>query len=189
MMSVETGKNEQVASDCAPPPYIAEETIRRRVRELGREITEELRCRCSDESPLVFISVLKGAFMFTADLVRHVDLPLEVEFVGASSYGNARTSSGEVSIAYGSWDKLTNRVVVVVEDVADSGRTLNTITDMARKHGASHVFTVVLLSKPDTSVRADFTGFRIDGRYVVGYGLDDAGRWRNLPYVGYIDEE
>ena len=117
-----------------------------------------------------------------------MDLPIEMEFVGASSYGAGRVSSGTVEIAYGSWKSLQNREILVVEDVADSGTTLGAITRLARENGARGVRTVVLLSKPGADFVADYTGFHIDSRFVVGYGLDDNGRWRNLPYIGYVGE-
>jgi hypoxanthine phosphoribosyltransferase len=165
---------------------IPEAVIRERVRALGEEITERYLAEGADRE-LVVMGVLKGAFMFVADLVREIDLPMIVDFVGASSYGDGRSSCGEVHLNPGSWVEVKGRDVLVVEDVLDTGNTLKAVVAALESHGARSVRTVALLRKPGAKVAPDFVGFEIDGRWVIGYGLDDAGKWRHLPYVGHVD--
>lgn len=169
-----------------PPVLIGEAAIRERVRALGREITAHYAARDAD-GELIVLGVLKGAFMFVADLVREMDVPMVVDFVRVSSYGDGRTSTGSVEFAPGPWPQVSGRDVLVVEDVLDTGRTLAVIRSAMESQGARNVRTVALLRKPGANVSVDHVGFDIDGRFVIGYGLDDAGRWRQLPYVGYVD--
>lgn len=168
-------------ADTMPPVLLSEETIQRRIRELGAQITHDYEGR----DPVV-MGVLVGAFVFMADLVRSIRLPVHVEFVRASSYGNNRHSSGDVRLTPGSWDEITGRDVLVVEDVLDTGRTLAAVIAALGRHGARSIRSVVLLRKPQTLVGADYVGFDIDRHFVVGYGLDDGGKWRHLPYIGYV---
>jgi len=161
--------------------------ISARVRALGEEISRDYRARAGD-GPLVVLGVLRGAFMFVADLVRQIDVPMIVDFVRAGSYGDGRDSSGEVLLELGSWPDLDGRDVLVVEDVVDTGRTLQAILAAARAGNANSIRTVALLRKPGALVELDYVGFDIDRRFVVGYGLDDAGKWRHLPYVGYVED-
>jgi hypoxanthine phosphoribosyltransferase len=174
------------ARDGYPPVLVAEEAIRERVRSLGSEITEYYAKHVTN-GDLIVLGVLKGAFMFLADLVRYIDMSLVVDFVAASSYGEKRTSSGAVRLAPSSWPEAKGRDVLIVEDVLDTGRTLQAIVAAVKPSGARTVRTVALLRKPGAHIRPDHVGFDIDDRFVVGYGLDDAGRWRHLPYIGYIE--
>lgn len=169
-----------------PPVLIPEAAIRQRVRALGREITDYYAAEATN-GELIVLGVLQGAFMFVADLVRQIDVPLVVDFVLASSYGEKRTSSGAVHLAPGSWPEVNGRDVLIVEDVLDTGRTLEAIVAAMRSSGARTVRSVALLRKPGARIPLDHVGFDIDNRFVIGYGLDDAGRWRHLPYVGYVD--
>mgnify|MGYP003961559977 CR=1 FL=1 len=159
--------------------------IQERVRELGARIKDDL---SHSDDVLIVLSVLKGSFMFVADLVRAMDVPMLVEFVRASSYGLERVSSGSVHVWENSWDDLTGRDVLVVEDIADTGRTLQAVIETARNHGARSVSTVVLLRKAGSSVNPNYVGFDIGDEFVVGYGLDDAELWRNLPWIGIVGE-
>jgi hypoxanthine phosphoribosyltransferase len=161
--------------------------IARRVRELGAEISE----RFSDlEQPLVLVIVLKGGIVFAADLMRCLTIPAEVEFVRASSYGNGTVSSGEVAFAHLVEGPLTGRDVLVVEDIVDSGRTLHLILKRLRRSHPASLHLVTLLDRPArraVSIDIDFTGFTIPDRFVVGYGLDYAGRYRELPDIRTLD--
>jgi hypoxanthine phosphoribosyltransferase len=165
------------------------EQVERRVKELGAEITLDYQGR----TPVV-IGVLTGAFMFVADLVRAIDLPVEVDFVRASSYGAARVSSGSVQLTPPTaLDWVSDRDVIFAEDILETGETLKAVHELARTHGARTVRTAVLLRKPvDAPILAEriepeYVGFDIERRFVVGYGLDDDGKWRHLPYVGTVD--
>jgi len=164
-----------------PPVLIPEDVLQARIAELGAQLTCEYRgCH-----PLM-LGVLVGSFMFMADLVRRIDLPVRVDFVRASSYGSTRTSSGQVELLPGPWHDLAGRDVLIVEDVLDTGRTLGAVVNAARENAARSVHTVVLLRKPGACVNVDYVGFDIESRFVVGYGLDDGGSWRQLPYIGYV---
>ena len=161
--------------------------IARRVRELGAEISE----RFSDlEQPLVLVIVLKGGIVFAADLMRSLTIPVEVEFVRASSYGNGTTSSGQVAFSHLVEGPLAGRDLLVVEDIIDSGRTLQLILKRLHRSRPASLQLVTLLDR--TARRAvqidiDFTGFSIPDRFVIGYGLDYAGRYRELPDIRTLD--
>lgn len=164
---------------------ISREEIQSRVRELAEQITRDYRDR-----DLVMVGVLKGAFVFLADLARHVDLPLEVDFVAVSSYGKDTKSSGVVRIIKDIDLDIRGRDVILVEDIVDTGLTLSYITDMLRQREPSSLEICALLNKPqarkvDLEVR--YSGFDIPMLFVVGYGLDYAERYRHLPYVGVLE--
>ena len=171
-----------------PPVLIPESRIARRVRELGATITRDIVSGNGRDAETVVLSVLKGSFIFAADLIRSLEMDVTVEFVHARSYGLARVSGGSVDVPYESWDDLSGKNVLIIEDVADTGRTLRAIVELARESKARSVATAVLLRKKSTPFEPDYVGFEIDDVYVVGYGLDDAEKMRNLPYVGFIDE-
>src|SRR3954469_13726922 len=168
----------------APPPEIllSEQQIQKRVVELAAEIRRDL----PDDVHLV--AVLKGAFMFLSDLVRHMSGPVTLDFMGVSSYAKARTSSGEVRLLKDLDSALDGRHVVIVEDIVDTGLTLTYLQEILRARGPKSLKTACLLSKPSrrkVDVPVDYVGFTIEDRFVVGYGLDHAGQYRNLPYIGY----
>ena len=163
---------------------IDRETIARRVQEMGRQITEDY----SKKSlrPLVVISILKGAIPFTADLIRAIDRPLRLETMVASSYGSGTVSSGKLNIKYRSFDDLSGCDVILVDDIIDSGHTLaaikNTIADF---HPAS-VATCCFLSKPErreVEMAVDYLGLEVPDKFVIGYGLDFDGQYRELPDI------
>lgn len=168
-----------------PRVLLSEDAIRRRVAELGARITEDYRGR-----DLVLVCLLKGAVVFHADLCRAVGLPLRVEFLRAASYGSGTATSGRVRIDEVDGIELAGSDVVVVEDIVDSGLTLAAILDWLRDRGARSVEVCALLWKErgvDHPFQVRYIGFRIEDRFVVGYGLDHAELYRNLPYVALLE--
>jgi len=163
-----------------------EQSIARRIREMGEEISEDYRGRS-----LVLIGVLRGALVFLSDLSRAIDIPHSFDMVGASSYGTGTKSSGRVQITKDVEVALRGRDVLIVEDIYDSGRTLVAIRDLLRVHRPSSIRIAAFLYKQDVSFRAaevtlDYYGFRIPNKFVVGYGLDYAEFYRHLPYIGVL---
>lgn len=166
---------------------ITEEELRERVRTLGEEITKEYEGR----EPL-FLGVLKGCFIFMADLIRATGLKGDVEFIAVSSYGAGTRSSGAVQITHDLQQDITGRDIIVVEDILDSGNTLHFLMDYFMTKGARSVRIATLLDKPSRrtkAVTADFVGFRVPDAFVVGYGLDYNQKYRNLPYIGVLRPE
>jgi len=166
---------------------VEEVALQARVAELGAEISADYRDR-----DLLLIGVLKGAIFFMADLMRQIDLPSEVDFMAISSYGAGVDSSGVVRILKDLDMPIENRNVVIVEDIVDSGLTLSyLLRNLEARHPAS-VEICALLTKPDrreNDVECRYVGFEIPNRFVIGYGLDFAERYRNLPYIGVLREE
>ncbi len=165
----------------------SEEQIRTRVQELGDELYEEFR----DKDPL-FVGVLKGCFLFMADLIRACPIKSEIEFIAVSSYGNELASSGNVQITRDLQHDITGRDLIVVEDILDSGNTLYFLTNYFRAKGANSVTIVTLLDKParrEKPIHADYVGFETPDEFVVGYGLDFRQQYRNVPYIGVLKPE
>ena len=164
-------------------PMISSRRIARRVQELGREISANY----GDlDQPLVLVVILKGAAVFAADLLRSLSIPAELEFVRASSYGGGTSSSGKVRFAHMVDGPLTGRHLLLVEDIVDSGRTIKLIMRKLRSHRPASVRLAALLDRParrEEPVDIDFTGFVIPDRFVIGYGLDYAGLYRELPAI------
>ena len=161
------------------------EQIAVRVRELGEEITRDYTGR-----PLVLISVLKGSFVFTADLMRTIPLPLRTDFLGTRSYGEGTESSGVVQITQDLSRPIEGEDVVIVEDIVDTGLTLSHLLDLLRTRRPASLRVCALLHKPSRSrvqVKVDYLGFTIEDKFVVGYGLDWAERHRNLPFIGIVE--
>ena len=160
------------------------QAIQRRVAELGAQIQRD-----HEGKDLVLIGVLKGAFVFVADLARAIDLPLSIDFVGLSSYGEATESSGVVKITSDLTRPIEGKHVVVVEDIIDTGLTMRYLLDnLATRHPAS-VRICTLLHKPSrvrTLIPIEYLGFTIPDLFVVGYGLDEGERYRNLPFIGIL---
>ena len=164
---------------------VGEDELQERIRELGKEITADYEGR-----PPLLVGVLKGAFVFMSDLSRAIDLPVEFDFMAVSSYGSATRSSGVVRILKDLDLDLTDRHVLIVEDIVDSGLTLSwLLRNLATRHPRS-LRVCALMRKPD-AVRDDvdiaYVGFDIPNEFVVGYGLDYAERYRDLPYIGTLD--
>lgn len=165
----------------------SEEVIQKKVQELGAAVSREYAGR----NPLV-ICVLKGAFIFMADLSKNITIPIELDFMAVSSYGNSTRSSGEVKIIKDLDTSVDGRDVIIVEDIIDSGLTLSYLIDVLERRNALSVSVVALFDKPGrrtVDLQADYTGFTIPDAFVVGYGLDYAEKYRNLPYVGVLKPE
>jgi hypoxanthine phosphoribosyltransferase len=163
---------------------VAEDQIAERVGELAAEIRRDYDGRC----PLV-IGVLTGSFVFLADLVRRIDMPLQVSFCAASSYGSSTESSGQVAACMDICEDVAGRDVVLVEDIIDTGRTVARIVEALRERRCASVEVCSLLDKPSrrvAHVEPRYVGFEIPDRFVVGYGLDFAGKYRHLPYVAAL---
>jgi hypoxanthine phosphoribosyltransferase len=162
---------------------ISSERIAKRVHRLGHEISEVY---AGSDTPLVLVAILKGATVFAADLLRSLAIPAELEFIRASSYGGGTASSGKLRLAHMVEGPLVGRHVLLVEDIVDSGLTVNVIRRRIAKLGAASVRLAALLDRParrQVEVQIDFTGFVIPDRFVIGYGLDYAGLYRELPHI------
>jgi hypoxanthine phosphoribosyltransferase len=166
---------------------IAAAAIRDRVAEMGRQITADYQ-----GLDLTVLVVLKGSFVFAADLTRAIDLPLTVEFIGVRSYGDRRTTSGVVEITMDVKYPLGGRHVLLVEDIVDTGLTVSYLRENLETRRPASLKLAALLHKPARTQRAvtiDYLGFTVPDRFVVGYGLDDNGAMRNIPYLGAMVEE
>lgn len=166
-------------------PMITQEEMRKRIHELGLHIAQDYQ-----EKDLLMIGVLKGAFVFFSDLARAIPLPLHVDFLVVSSYGEKKKSSGAVKVISDTTQNIKGKDVLVVEDIVDSGLTLTFLKKklMARKPNSLRFCT--LLDKPQrrkTEVTIDYVGFTIPNKYVVGYGLDYENKYRNLPYIAVLE--
>lgn len=164
-----------------------EEQLQEKIKELGSELTEDYK----DSYPLA-IGVLKGALPFMADLIKRMDVYLEMDFMDVSSYGNSTVSSGEVKIIKDLNTKVEGRDILILEDIIDSGLTLSYLVDLFKYRKAKSIKIVTLLDKPSgrkADVKADYVGFIVPDAFVVGYGLDYAERYRNLPYIGILKPE
>ena len=163
---------------------ISTDEIQTRVRALGREI------RADHPDGVHLICVLKGAFVFLSDLVRAIDGNCTLDFIAVSSYGSSTKSSGQVQLMKDLDTGLEGRDVVIVEDIVDTGLTLTYLQDILRARAPRQLRTACLLSKPSrrkTDVKVEYIGFTIEDKFVVGYGLDYAQKYRNLPYIGVLD--
>ena len=174
----------------AQAPYVIDEmisakAIAARIEALSREIQAHF----AGTEKLVVVGLLRGSFVFIADLVRELDLNVEVDFLEASSYGDSTHSSREVRILKDLRGEIAGRDVLVVEDIVDTGFTLHHVIQLLRTRGPKRLETIALLDKPsrrEVDVRATWTGFVIPDEFVVGYGIDYAQRNRNLPYIGKV---
>ncbi len=171
-------------------PYVIDQmisakAIAARIETLAREITAHF----EGTDKLVVVGLLRGSFVFIADLVRELDMPVEVDFLEASSYGDAMTSSREVRILKDLRGEIAGRDVLVVEDIVDTGFTLSHVLRLLESRGPAKMAVCALLDKPsrrEVDIRATWTGFEIPDEFVVGYGIDYAQRNRNLPYIGKV---
>jgi hypoxanthine phosphoribosyltransferase len=164
-------------------PLISEEEISQRIEKIGATITDKYRGK-----DLVVVCVLKGSFMFFADLIRAIDTDLTCDFVGVSSYQGAQ-SSGEVKINLDLSRSIKDRHVVIVEDIVDTGLTMNYLKKHLLNHKPKSLMTATLLMKPDAlkeKCDVDLVGFKIPNDFVVGFGLDYQGYFRNLPYIAQV---
>lgn len=164
-----------------------EEQLKERVAQLGAAITADY----AGKAP-VLASVLRGSYIFMADLTRHIELPVTVDFMSVSSYGAGTASSGQVEIKKDLSDTIEGKDLIIVEDILDSGNTLYYLMDVLRARMPASIKICTLLDKPERRTRpitADYSGFTIPDAFVVGYGLDYAERYRNLPYIGILKPE
>jgi len=164
---------------------ISAKAIAARVEDLARQISKHFR----GTDKLVVVGLLRGSFVFIADLVRELDLPVEVDFLEASSYGNAMESSREVRILKDLRGEIEGRDVLVVEDIVDTGHTLHHVLEILRTRRPVRLEVCALLDKPtrrEVDIKATWTGFEIPDEFVVGYGIDYAQRNRNLPHIGKV---
>ena len=179
--------NRQMYADLKEELLLTREQIAARVQEMGRQITEDFRGR-----DLTVICILKGAVVFFVDLVREIDLPMSMDFMAISSYGSATKSSGVVRILKDLDHAIAGRHVIIVEDIVDTGKTLAFLKENLLARGAASLKICTLLDKPErrqVEIEADYFGFVIPNEFVVGYGLDYAEKYRNLPEIGVLKPE
>ena len=168
-----------------PDVLISEEDIALRVEALGQAITQEF-----EGEEVTVICVLKGAFMFCSDLIKKIELPIKLEFISLSSYGEGTSSSGNVEVDMDLSGSIAGKNVIVVEDIVDTGLTIKTLTTMLKSRKPKTLKLASLLFKPSRNEHPaviDYLGFEIDDKFVIGYGLDYAGRYRELPYIGVLN--
>ncbi|MGE0642714.1 MAG: hypoxanthine phosphoribosyltransferase [Nitrospira sp.] len=166
-------------------PIVTQEQMRSRIRELGRQISTDYAGK-----DLVLIGVLKGAYAFFADLARAIRIPVRVDFIIVTSYGARSKTSGKVKLVTELTEKITGKDVLLVEDIVDSGLTVQYLTKALAKKKPKSIKICTLLSKPErrvVNVQVHYVGFRVQNEYVVGYGLDYQQKYRNLPYLAVLD--
>ena len=166
---------------------VSEEEIKKRVKELGEQITRDL-----EGEDVIVIGILKGCALFFSDLIREIDLKVDVDFMICSSYANDTKSSGNVKIIKDTNIDVKNKVVLIVEDIIDSGRTMYNLKEIFKVRKCKAFKICTLLNKKErriADIEADYIGFEVPNEFVVGYGLDYAGKYRNLPEVGVLKSE
>jgi hypoxanthine phosphoribosyltransferase len=164
-----------------------EETVNEKIRQIGAEIARDY-----EGQDLLVIGILKGAVMFMSDLVKRIDYPVEFDFMAVSSYGKSSESSGVVRIIKDLDKSIEGRHVLIVEDIIDTGLTLSYLKTLLEGRKAASVKVVALLDKPErrkADIKVDYLGFTVPDHFIVGYGLDYAEKYRNLPYVGVLKPE
>ena len=172
-------------NESIPPVLISEDDIQQRVRELAAQISADY----EDKGDLILVGVLKGAFIFLADLSRRLTIPRTIEFIAVSSYDHSDVSSGAVRLVMDVRGNIEDRHVLIVEDIVDTGQTLSYLNDLLQSHHPASVRTCALVHKSgrtEVDVDIDYLGFNIGNEWVVGYGLDYAEHERTLPYIGTI---
>lgn len=180
-------KNFIVNSNVGIKVLITEKQLSEKVKELGEKITQDYK----DKNP-VLISVLRGSFIFVADICREIKIPLIFDFMAVSSYGNSKLSSGVVRITKDLDLSIEDRDVIIIEDIIDSGRTLNYLIKNLEARNPRSIEVCALLDKDvprKMKNKIKYRGFKIPNKFVVGYGLDFAEKYRNLPFIGYIENE
>lgn len=184
-MSEQTAENQTEFTNSNLEILHSAEEIRNRVAELGARITRDYQGK-----DLVLVGVLKGSVIFLADLMREIDLPLKIDFMAVSSYKDATVSSGDVEILKDLTNPIRGKDVIVCEDIIDTGLTLFRLMEILGSRGAASLKIATLLDKPEPRIKKelaiDYCGFQIPNKFVVGYGLDAAGRYRNLPFIGVV---
>ncbi|MCF2657172.1 hypoxanthine phosphoribosyltransferase [Lacrimispora saccharolytica] len=163
---------------------LSEEEINSRIAELGEQISRDY-----EGKEIFLICILKGASFFACELAKRITVPVNIDFMKVSSYGGGTVSSGQVSIKMDVSESIAGKDVLIVEDIIDSGNTLNLLPKILMERGPKSIRLCALLDKPDrreVDVKMDYVGFRIPDKFVVGYGLDYDQRYRNLPYIGEV---
>lgn len=164
---------------------LSEEEVDRRIRELGERISRDY---AGEE--IFLICTLKGASFFACELAKRIELPLTLDFIAVASYGDGTQSSGEVRMIKDLDESIEGKNVIVVEDIVDTGRTLSYLMEILKKRNPKTLKLCSLLDKPErrvVDIKADYTGFEVPDLFVVGYGLDYAQKYRNLPYIGVVE--
>ncbi len=165
--------------------FLSEEELKERVRKMGEEISEDYRGR-----EIILICILKGAVFFACDLARHISLPVRMEFMRCSSYGDDTVSSGEVKITMDLDGPIEGKDVIVVEDIVDTGKTMKSLMDALKVRRPSSIRLCALMDKPErrvVDIEVDYSGFEVPDKFIVGYGLDYAQKYRTLPFIGTVD--
>ena len=165
---------------------LSEEEVDARIAELGAQISKEY-----EGEEIFMICTLKGACFFACELAKRITVPVALDFMSVSSYGNGSVSSGKIIMKKDLEESIVGKNVIVVEDIVDTGRTLSYLMDNLKQRGPKSLKLCAMLDKPDrrvVDIKADYTGFEIPDLFVIGYGLDYAQRYRNLPYIGVLKE-
>lgn len=166
---------------------ISEEELNKRIREMAAQITEDYKGQA-----ITLVCVLKGSIFFTCELAKRIELPILIDFLSVSSYGDATKSSGMINIKKDLDDNIEGKNVLIVEDIIDSGRTLSCLVNVFSERNPASITIATLLDKPDrreVEVDVRYTGFTIPDEFVVGYGLDFAQKYRDLPFIGVVEDE
>lgn len=164
---------------------ISEEEIRKRILELSKEISKDY-----EGKSIHLICILKGSVFFTCELAKYITIPVTLDFMSVSSYGDGTESSGRVKITKDLDENIEGKDILIIEDIIDSGRTLDHLIDILKVRKPNSLRLCTLLDKPDrrvTEVSVEYTGFAIPDKFVVGYGLDYGQKYRNLPYIGVVE--
>jgi len=186
-MTLETTSRKPATIDRKLELFLTRDRVQQRVRELGTEIAHDF-----SGQTLLLVGVLKGAAIFLADLTRAIPLDCNFDFISVSSYGAATRSSGEVRIGRELYEPIANRAVLLIEDILDTGITLSAVQNHLLAQHPAVLKSVALLDKPSRrrlKIEADYVGFTIPDRFVVGYGMDFAERYRNLPDIYFVPED
>ena len=165
--------------------YIDESRVKKRIEELAKQIEEDY-----EGEQIYVIVILKGAVYFACELTKNIKAPIVLDFMSASSYGDSTVSSGDVKIQRDVDENIAGKNVLVVEDIIDTGRTLKLLMEYIRNKGPKRIGLCALLDKPDrriVEVEADYVGFEVPDEFIVGYGLDYAQKYRNLPFIGVLE--
>ena len=166
----------------------SEEELKKRVAELGAQISQDY----ADKDNVIIVGILRGSYIFMADLTRHITVPCQIDFMALSSYGKGTSSSGQIQIKKDLSETIDGAHVIIVEDILDSGNTLAYLSKILEVRNAASIKIRTLLDKPSRRVKAinaDYYGFVVPDEFVVGYGLDYAEKYRNLPYIGVLKPE
>lgn len=164
---------------------IDEQTVQKRIKELAEQINKDY-----EGKSVHLVCILKGSVFFTCELAKYITVPVTIDFMSVSSYGNGSVSTGRVKILKDTDEPIEGRDIIVVEDIVDSGNTLSFLLKIMNARKPASIKLITLLDKPDrreVPVHVDYTGFEIPDKFVVGYGLDYAQKYRNLPYIGEVE--